>query len=254
MKRTPLMAANWKMNGTLAEAKKLLEALLPQIKNKKKVEVLICPPATVLFFVREFLTGTGIKLGAQNFYFEVKGAFTGEISAAMLLELSCEYVIVGHSERRNIFGEGDELVNKKIRAALKAGLKPIICVGESLSQREKGATDSFVISQVKAALAGVTAPDLEKTVFAYEPIWAIGTGKTCDSKEANRVIKLIRSTIAGLYNSDSAEKTRILYGGSIKADTIDDQMSQSDVDGGLVGGASLVAGDFARIVNFKQIL
>lgn len=253
MKRTPLMAANWKMNGTQAESKKILEALLPQIQENKNVEVVICPPFTALALVAEILTGTGVKLGGQNMYFEAKGAFTGEISAGMLKELNCEYVILGHSERRTHFKETDELVNKKVLAALKNKIKPIICVGESLAQREKNETDNLVTAQVKAALNFVAEDDLLNVVFAYEPIWAIGTGKTCEADEANRVIKLIRQTVAGLYKKDLAEKMRILYGGSVKTDTIDEQMAQSDIDGGLVGGASLLANDFARIVNFKKL-
>lgn len=239
------------MNGTIAEAEKILKALLPQIQNIKKVEVAICPPFTALAYVRDFLAGSTVKLGGQNLYFEAKGAFTGEISGSMLKELDSEYVIIGHSERRTIFGETDELVNKKVKAAIKNKLKPIICVGESLEQREQNLTDSWVMGQVKAALAGLGAEDLVPIVFAYEPIWAIGTGQTCEAAEANRVIKLIRETISSLYNKTLAGQLRILYGGSIKPDTIDEQMAQSDIDGGLVGGASLSADDFARIVNFK---
>lgn len=250
--RLPILAGNWKMNGTLAQTKQIIEGLLPAIKDAKDRTVVICPPATALTAAFGLLKGSQVFLGSQNMYIKDSGAYTGEVSPLMLKEIGATYIIIGHSERRGIFGETDELVNQKIQTALANGLIPIICCGESLAQREAGQTDGWVTGQITKALANIPADNIPGLVFAYEPIWAIGTGKTCDSAEANRVIRLIRKTVADLYAQDAADKVRILYGGSVTAATIDEQMAQSDIDGALVGGASLKPADFARIVNFVE--
>ena len=189
-----------------------------------------------------------IKLSSQNCYYEPSGAFTGEVGIPMLKELNCKYIIIGHSERRQYFSETDEMINKKAKAILAGGLIPIICCGETLEQREAGSTDVHIASQIRAALDGISSEDVAKSVIAYEPIWAIGTGKTCDSVEANRVIKMIRSVVAEVAGAEAADSIRILYGGSVKPSTIEEQMSQSDIDGALVGGASLKADSFNEII------
>lgn len=251
-KRTPILAGNWKMNGTLAQTRQILGGLLPVIKDVKNRTVVVCPPFTALTTAARLLANTSVFLGAQNFYLKDSGAFTGEVSPLMLKEIGCQYVIIGHSERRGIFGETDELINQKIQTALGHNLIPIICCGESLGQREAGQTDGWVMGQIQKALANIPAERIPGLVFAYEPIWAIGTGKNCEAIEANRVIKHIRKTIANLYSEEAAIQVRILYGGSVTAATIDEQMAQSDIDGALVGGASLKPADFARIVNFIE--
>lgn len=248
--RTPFLAGNWKMHKTIREAVNLTEDLIKATVSAKDREIAVCPPFTALSSVAKALEGSHIKLGAQNMYFEQKGAFTGEVSPEMLKDAGCRYVIIGHSERRNVFGETDELINKKLKAALAWGLHPILCVGESLQQREAGETQSWVKSQVEIDLEGLTPSEIEKMVIAYEPIWAIGTGKTDTSKGANETIGMVRNLIAEKSQYEIAQKIRILYGGSVKPDNIDGFMAEPEIDGALVGGASLKAEDFARIVNY----
>lgn len=237
------------MNKTPKEAVELINQLKPLVAQAK-CDVVVCPPAVCLAAASEALKGSNIKLGAQNVHWARSGAFTGEISADMLKELDVEYVIIGHSERREYFGETDEGVNKRALFALSNGLIPIICVGESLIQREQGITDQVVSKQVKAALNGFTPENVADTVIAYEPIWAIGTGKTATSEQANEVIKQIRGVVKELFGEATAEKIRIQYGGSMNPKNASELMSMSDIDGGLIGGASLKAEDFAAVVNY----
>jgi triosephosphate isomerase (TIM) len=250
--RKPIIAGNWKMNMTPAETKKLVSELCPLIANEA-CDVVICPPACSLAAAREALdeAKSEIRLGAQNVHWEESGAFTGEVSTKMLKELGVEYVIVGHSERRQYFGETDEGVNKRARAALNAGITPIICVGESLEEREGGKTDGIVSAQVKKALFGMSEEDAEKIVLAYEPVWAIGTGKTATSDQANETIAVIRQTVRDMFPA-AAEKVRIQYGGSMKPNNARELMAMSEIDGGLIGGASLKANDFAAIVHYDK--
>ncbi|MFA6989536.1 MAG: triose-phosphate isomerase [Candidatus Gastranaerophilaceae bacterium] len=253
MSRKPIIAGNWKLNKLTSESKEFVESLKKVIcgLNIELIpEVVIAPVFTSLQIVNEALNGCDcIKLSAQNCYWEDNGAFTGEVSISMLEDLGCKYIIIGHSERREYFSETDEMINKKAKAILAKGLIPIICCGETLEQREAGITDSHIKKQIKAALEGISSEDITKSVIAYEPIWAIGTGKTCDSVEANRVIKMIRNIVAQISGQQSADAVRILYGGSVKPDSIEEQMSQSDIDGALVGGASLKVDSFAQIVE-----
>jgi len=244
--RVPIIAGNWKMNTTVSEAVKLvgeMKSLLDPINNVEKV---VCPPFVSLTAVKETLKGSSVKLGAQNMYFEEKGAFTGEISPLMLAGL-CEYVILGHSERRQYFGETNEIINKKIRAALKAGIKPILCVGESLAQYEAGQTEAVVTDHVTGSLKDI--PASANLVVAYEPVWAIGTGKAATSEQANKVIGMIRKIVTKMYGDSFAQSLRILYGGSVTAENIAELMKQPEIDGGLVGGASLKVEPFASIVR-----
>lgn len=250
MSRKPLIAGNWKMNNTRKDTIDFLDNFLPKVRNITS-DIVICPPFTNLFTAAEKLANTNVKLGAQNMHWEDNGAFTGEISPLMLKEVPCEYVIIGHSERRQYFAETDETVNKKIKSALKHGLLPIVCVGETLSQREEGITMAWVTSQVEKALKDISSSEVEKIVFAYEPIWAIGTGKTASSKDAEEVIKAIRGKIGELYSKNVAENIRILYGGSVKPDNIKELMNEADIDGALVGGASLDPESFYRICAFN---
>jgi triosephosphate isomerase len=239
VKRTPCMAANWKMNKTSAEAVEFVRRILPGLMELGAVERVICPPATTLPALSGLVQGTGIGLGAQNMHWEEKGAFTGELSAAMVKEW-CGYVILGHSERRGLFGETDEMVAKKVKAALGAGLTPIICVGETLSENESGQTDAVVRRQMKAAYDGLTPEQAAKTIVAYEPVWAIGTGRAAHGPDANRVIAgSIRAVLADGFRKDVAAGVRVLYGGSVTPANIDEFLSEPDIDGGLVGGASL---------------
>lgn len=251
--RKPIIAGNWKMNNTIKASKELVNALKETISGMNQEElptVVVCPPFTALDATANTLShGGNIHLGAQNMDWRENGAYTGEIAPDMLSELCVEYVIVGHSERRTMFGDTDERVNNKTKAILKNKMIPIVCCGETLEQREEGVTDSHIETQIKAALENLSNEDIEKLVFAYEPIWAIGTGKTCDSAEANRVIKMIRSVVASVSSKEIGDKVRILYGGSVKPSTIDEQMAQSDIDGALVGGASLQAEDFLAIIK-----
>ena len=244
--RLPLIAGNWKMNTTVNEAVALVKELRGGLDEVANVEKVVCPPFVSLQAISEMLKGTSIKLGAQNLYFEEKGAYTGEVSPLMVAEL-CEYVILGHSERRQYFNETNEIVNKKIKAALKAGLKPILCVGEKMEENEAGKTEEVVTGQVKSSLADIDyTPSL---VVAYEPVWAIGTGKAATSQQANDTIGLIRRTVSGLYGKEVAGQTRILYGGSVNAANTTELMRQPEIDGALVGGASLKATDFLSIVK-----
>jgi len=244
-----IIAGNWKMYKTVDEAGALIGDLKGRVKDASGVEIVVCPPFTALSAVREVLRGSNIELGAQNMHWEDEGAFTGEVSPVMLRNLGCMYVILGHSERRTYFGETDEGVNRKVKAALLNGLLPIICVGETLKEREEGKTEEVVTRQTKAALGGVKTNGAERIVIAYEPVWAIGTGRTASADEANRVIRIIRRTLAEVFNSRIASEIRIQYGGSVKPDNAADFFSQSDIDGALVGGASLNASDFAAIVK-----
>lgn len=256
MSRKPIIAGNWKMNLLKAEAKELFEGIKTFVKeynSKELPTVVVAPTFTSLAAVETVKCECGcgcnkVSIAGQNCYHETSGAFTGEISVEMLKDAGCCYVIIGHSERRQYFSETDEMINKKAKAILKNELIPIICCGETLEQREAGVTDSHISTQIKAALDGLTEKDVAKSVIAYEPIWAIGTGKTCDSIEANRVIAMIRNVVKEVSTAHAAEEIRILYGGSVKPSTIEEQMSQSDIDGALVGGASLKADSFNEIV------
>lgn len=250
MSRIPLIAGNWKMNNTKRETLDFLSSFLPKVENIT-IEMAICPPFTDLYAAAEKLKGTKVKLGAQNMHWEETGAFTGEVSPLMLKEIPCDYVIIGHSERRQYFAETDETVNKKIKSALKHNIAPIVCVGESLAQREEGITIDFVMTQVENALKDIKSEDAKKIVFAYEPIWAIGTGKTASASDAQEVIGAIRNKIEKLYNKDVAEEVRILYGGSVKPENIKELMAEADIDGALVGGASLKPDSFYALCSFN---
>ena len=247
--RKPIIAGNWKMNKTPEEAAELVRELVPLVADAE-AEVVVCPPFVCLDAVRKEAAGSNIKLGAQNVHFEKSGAYTGEVSADMLLAMGVEYVIIGHSERRQYFGETDCTVNKRAKAALAAGLKPIICVGESLEEREKGVTNELVGMQTKLALQGIPAEEVDKVVIAYEPIWAIGTGKTATAAEANETIGAIHKAIAQVYGEEVASKVRIQYGGSMNPKNASELMAQSEIDGGLIGGASLKAEDFSKVVKY----
>lgn len=249
--RTPIIAGNYKMNKTVSEAVKLVEELKPLVKDAK-CDVVVCPTFVCLDAVKKAVEGTNIKIGAQNMHFEENGAFTGEISPKMLEEMGIEYVVLGHSERRTYFNETDEAINKKVKAAFAHNITPIVCCGETLEQREAGVTDDFIACQIKVDIAGLAKEEAEKVVIAYEPIWAIGTGKTATDDQANETIMAIRATLADVYGKEVADKIRIQYGGSVKPATIKAQMAKSDIDGALVGGASLVPADFSQIVNFDK--
>jgi triosephosphate isomerase len=239
VKRVPCMAANWKMNKTSAEAADFVRQILPGLKELGGVERVLCPPATALPALAALVQGTGIGLGAQNMHWEAKGAFTGELSAAMVKEW-CAYVILGHSERRGLFGETDEMVAKKIKTALAAGLIPIVCVGETLSENEAGQTDAVIRRQMNAAFDGLSAEQAAKAIVAYEPVWAIGTGRAANGPDANRVIAgSIRSVLGARFGQNISEAIRVLYGGSVTPDNIAEFLSEPEIDGGLVGGASL---------------
>ncbi len=246
--RIPLIAGNWKMNMTVSEASEFADELL-NINMKEGVEAAICAPFIDLPVLVEKFKDTDIKIGAQNVYYEQSGAFTGEISAPMLKNLSIDYVIAGHSERRELFGESDSDVNKKVHAVIEAGMVPVICVGETEGERDSGEHETKVGGQVKAALHGIGPEAAADLVIAYEPIWAIGTGKSATSDDANRMCHLIRCEVEKLYNSETAERVRILYGGSVKPATIEDLMAKSDVDGALVGGASLKTEDYTALIS-----
>ena len=247
--RKPIIAGNWKMNKTPEEAKQLVTELIPLVKDAA-CDVVVCTPAVCFAAVAPVIAGTNIKLGAQNVHFEAKGAFTGELSADMLKASGVEYVIIGHSERRQYFGETDKTVNKRTLAAVKAGLKAIVCVGEMKDEREAGYTDMIVTYQTQMALHGLTAEEVEGVVIAYEPVWAIGTGLTATDKQANETIGVIRKAIAAKYGEETAAKVRIQYGGSMKGSNVKGLMAQPEIDGGLIGGASLKAADFAQVVNY----
>ena len=246
-KRRVVIAGNWKMNKNRAEAKALITELLPLVREAG-CEVVICTPYTNLETALALTEGTNVKVGAENCHWAESGAFTGEISAPMLKELGVQYVIIGHSERRQYFGETDETVARRVRAALDSGLEVILCVGETLEQREADITGEIIAIQVKKALAGVTAEELRHIIIAYEPVWAIGTGKTATDEQANEVNHMIRALLGKLYGEDAAEATTIQYGGSMNAKNAAGLLAQPDIDGGLIGGASLKAPDFAAIV------
>jgi len=244
--RTPMIAGNWKMNTTVSEAVELVSKMRPGLDKIANVEKVICPPFVSLAAVNELIKGSSIKSGAQNLYFEEKGAYTGEISPLMLAEL-CEFVIIGHSERRQYFGESGDIVNRKIMAALKANLKPILCVGEKLKENEAGRTEEVISEQLRSSLAGIDSLDI--VTLAYEPIWAIGTGKAATGRQANDTIGFLRRSIAGLGTEETAGRMRILYGGSVTADNATEFIKQPEIDGALVGGASLKADQFLSIVT-----
>ena len=248
MARKKIVAGNWKMNMTPSQAVKLVEELKPLVVSDD-VEVVYCVPAIDIVPVVEALKGTNVAVGAENMYFEEKGAYTGEISAEMLLDAGVKYVIIGHSERRDYFKEDDALLNKKVKKAIEAGLTPILCCGETLEQRESGVTLDWIRLQIKSDLAGVAASDVANMVIAYEPIWAIGTGKTATSDQAEEMLAYIRSIVAEKYGNEAAEETSILYGGSCKASNAPELFAKPNIDGGLIGGASLKAADFKGIID-----
>jgi len=244
--RVPMIAGNWKMNTTIGEATELVKAMRAELDKIDNIDKVICPPFVSLTLVRELIKGSSIKLGAQNIFFAEKGAYTGEISPLMLADL-CEFVIIGHSERRQYFNETGEVVNKKVAAALKVGLKPILCIGERLEENEAGRTEEVVTEQLRASLAGIGY--LNGLIIAYEPVWAIGTGKAATGEQANETISLIRRNISKLYDDEIAQDMRILYGGSVTAANATEFMRQPEIDGALVGGASLKATEFLSIVT-----
>ncbi|MDI7276024.1 MAG: triose-phosphate isomerase [Anaerolineae bacterium] len=247
--RTPNIAANWKMYKTAAEARSLVQAMLAELQALDSIESVLCPPFTALEAVSSLVRGTRIGVGAQDMYWEEQGAYTGEISPLMVKELA-QYVIIGHSERRQYFGETDETVNRKVRAALAHGLTPIVAVGENLAQNEAGETESFVSGQVRRGLAGLSREQARRIIVAYEPIWAIGTGRPATGEAANRIIgQVVRGTLDELFGHEVAQGVRIQYGGSVKPDNIAEFVSQPEIDGALVGGASLKAADFVAIVR-----
>ena len=253
--RRPIIAANWKMHKTHLEAIRDVQKLsyLLNKEDAERVEVVICPPFTALRAVQVLIEGDRLPygLGAQNMHFEEKGAFTGEVSALMLQAMKCRYVIVGHSERRQLFGETDQTVNKKVRAAFGHEMVPILCVGENLEEREAGATDEKVVSQVRRGLQGIAAQDAVRLVVAYEPIWAIGTGRNAEPADAGQVVGLIRETLESVFSKEVADAVRVQYGGSVKAGNIRDFMAHPEIDGALVGGASLDPEELALIVKYR---
>jgi len=253
--RKPIIAGNWKMNLLQNEGRELFEGIKSMVSGLSEAqlpEIVVAPTFTSISVVASAKASWGsdkIKIAAQNCHWENSGAYTGELSVEMLKDAGCEYIIIGHSERRQYFSETDEMINKKAKAILAGGLIPIICCGETLEQREAGVTDEHIASQIRAALAGLTNEEIAKSVIAYEPIWAIGTGKTCDSVEANRVIAMIRNVVKEVSSTEAGNAIRILYGGSVKPSSIEEQMSMSDIDGALVGGASLKADSFNDIIT-----
>lgn len=249
--RKKFIAGNWKMNLTPKESEKFLKELVPVLKEVKS-DVVLCVPFVDLAVAKLITTGTNIKIGAQNCHFEEAGAFTGEISAKMLNSMNVDYVILGHSERRAYFAETDEMINKKVKAAVKQNLKVILCVGETLDQRESNVTNDVIKNQVYKALQGIEKCDLKNIIIAYEPVWAIGTGKTATSDLAEEVCKYIRNLIKNLYNVEISDNIIILYGGSMNAKNAEELLSQEDIDGGLIGGASLKVVDFSEIVNIAD--
>jgi len=251
--RTPLIAGNWKMYKTVAEAVELVEALLEgaEVGYTDDRQVLICPPATALYPLAPLLADSNIALGGQNMYPADQGAFTGEISPVMLQDIGCSHVIIGHSERRQLFGEDDELISRKVQSAVEHGLVPVLCIGETKPQRDAGDAETVTLGQLRAGLGGLAAEQVRDVVIAYEPVWAIGTGETATPADAQAMHAAIRAALASHYGQAVADAVRILYGGSVKPDNIDTLMAQLDIDGALVGGASLQADSFLRIVNFR---
>jgi triosephosphate isomerase len=263
--RRKLVVGNWKMNKTLPEALAMVEALINEVRSVADTEIAICPPFTAIDSVRHLARGTNVKVGAQDVFWAESGAFTGSISAGMLADLGCKFCIVGHSETRGRFGkleipesaigyfaESDETVNLKLKNLLYHNVVPILCVGETLSEREEGRTDQVIIDQIRGALAGVDASEFHEGVIAYEPVRAIGTGKVCDTQEAERVCSTIRENLAAVLDAETADAVRILYGGSVKPNNARELFHQSNIDGGLVGGASLESGDFGRVVRSAE--
>ena len=249
--RRKVIAGNWKMNMLPDETIKFIDEIAPLVKDTEN-EVILCVPYTDLFYALLTAQNTNIKIGAQNMHWEEKGAFTGEVSGKMLKAIGVKYVIIGHSERRQYFAETDESVNKKIKAAFENNLNPIVCVGETLEQREEGKTEEIITNQTRLALEGLTNEQVKNTIIAYEPIWAIGTGKTATSEDANNSIKAIRKEIEKNYGKEVAEEVIIQYGGSVKSQNAKELFTTSDIDGGLVGGASLKVEEFSKIVNYNK--
>lgn len=249
MSRKVIIAGNWKMNGIAREAKALVEELKPLVAGIDACDIVVCPPFTSIAAAVEAAAGSNIKVGAQNVHWAESGAFTGEISAAMLKELGVEYVIIGHSERRQYFGETDSTVNQRLKAALAAGLKPIVCVGELLEERENGKTEKVLETQISGAFAGIPAGQIPGIVVAYEPVWAIGTGRTATPELAEETHAFIRVRLCAMFGEQTGGGVRIQYGGSMKADNAAALVAQSDIDGGLIGGASLKAGSFAELIK-----
>jgi triosephosphate isomerase len=252
MARTAIIAGNWKMHKTVAEATELARAAIGAADEARDVEVVVAPPFTALFPVARALSGSRVKLAAQNCHWEKAGAFTGEVAPAMLADLGCAYCIVGHSERRQLFADTDEAVNRRARALLDAGVRPILCIGETLAQREAGGTFQGVETQLGQGLEGISAGDLANVVVAYEPVWAIGTGRNATPEQAEEVHRFLRECLARWYDAATASSVRIQYGGSVKPANIDELMAQPDIDGALAGGASLEADSFARLVKFRK--
>ena len=253
MGRLPFFAGNWKMNKTVEEALDLIRQLKISLSNVEGVEVAVAPPFTALYAISQELKGSSIRLAAQNLFYEEKGAFTGEISPLMLKGIGCQYTIIGHSERRQLFGETDETVNRRIKAALGQGLKPIFCVGETLKEREEGKTFPVIERQVEGGLRDIGGEEVKNIVMAYEPVWAIGTGKTATPEQAEEVHRFIRKILERFYSRKIAEGIRIQYGGSVTPENIKGLMRQEDIDGALVGGASLKSETFSKIVRFKEM-
>lgn len=252
MSRIPIIAGNWKLHMNPEQTTAFVEAVKDKLPAPSQVESLICAPSVDLDALRKAAQGSNLHIGAENCYFEDEGAFTGETSPKVLKEIGMDYVIIGHSERRGYFHETDTDINKKAKAVLANGLKPIICCGESLKTREDGQQEEWVVGQIKAALAGLTAKQVSALVIAYEPIWAIGTGKTASSDQAEEMCRTIRETVKNLYDDDTAAHVRIQYGGSVKPGNIKELMAKPDIDGGLVGGASLKADSYLELVNYQD--
>jgi triosephosphate isomerase len=250
--RRPIIAGNWKMNKTIGQSLDLVTKLKSEVAKINDLDIVVCPPFTSLFAVSKAIKGTNISLGAQDLYWEEKGAYTGEISPVMLTDVGCRYVIIGHSERRRLFKETNQEVNRKVKVALKFGLTPIMCVGEKLEERKRGVTEGVVREHITRGLEGLSREEVLKIVIAYEPVWAIGTGKTATPDQAQEVHSFIRRLLKELYDEVIASKIRIQYGGSVKPDNISDLMKEPDIDGALVGGASLDAKSFAQIIKYKR--
>ncbi|MHB0914453.1 MAG: triose-phosphate isomerase [Thermoleophilia bacterium] len=250
--RTPVIAGNWKMHKTISESEAFMRELVGLVTTATDVEIIVCPPYTSLVQVKAIAAGTPVRVAAQNMHYEPSGAYTGEISLPMLQEIGIDDVVLGHSERREYYAENDADLAKKVAAAIAAGVRPILCVGESEAEREGGGTGDKLSEQLRGGLAATSADQLAGMVIAYEPIWAIGTGKTATPQTAQETIAFIRTTLAGMFGHDAADAVRILYGGSVKPDNISELMAEPDIDGALVGGACLAADSFAGIVNFRQ--
>ncbi|MBP5627236.1 triose-phosphate isomerase [bacterium] len=248
--RTPVIAGNWKMNKTVAEAVALASEIKEKVAGVENVKIIVCPVFTAVKSVADILKGSNVKVGAQDMYWETSGAFTGEVSGEMLKEAGAEYVIIGHSERRQYFGETNETVNKKLKKAHSIGLKPIVCIGETLADRESGATEAVVEKQVREGFVGLTAEEMKGTIVAYEPVWAIGTGKTATAEQAEAVHAFVRNLISQIWDKETADAVVIQYGGSMKPENVASLLAQPDIDGGLIGGAALKADSFEKLVKF----